>query len=210
MKKTFLLILSILIFPILNSCGTKYSMAELESNFTDEELIDLKNITEFFAQSICVDMKSDFKNCFKKTNHDSLMMNGTGIWAKIDFDEQKKLYEKISPKTFNKIWMYCETTYFPSEIKSQDICAVAMGKYQNYLADLGKENPRIGKYADRIEASGDFNGFDIQYHEILKMNSDFDLDDPNVQLILAIHYLSINDKANRNSHLMERNEPKFE
>jgi hypothetical protein len=59
-------------------------------------------------------------------------------------------------------------------------------------------------------ASGDFNGFDIQYHEILKTNSDFDLNDPNIQLILAVHCLSMNDREKRNSHLIERKEPKFE
>jgi hypothetical protein len=132
------------------------------------------------------------------------MMNGTGIWAKIDFEEQKKLYDKISKKTFDEIWMYCESTYYPSNTKSQDICAVTDGKYQSYLSDLGKVNKRIGKYADRIEASGTFSGLDIPYQEILKMNSDFDLNDPNIQLILSIHYLSINDNAKRNAHLMER------
>ena len=209
MKKAFLLIVSILIFSIVNSCQTNYSMVALEKNFTKEEISDLKKITAFFIQSICSDGESDFKNCYKKTNHDSLMMNGTGIWAKIDFEEQKKLYDKISKKTFDEIWMYCESTYYPSKTKSLDICPVTDGKYQSYLTDLGKENPRIGKYAARIQASGNFNGLDIHYQEILKMSSDFDLNDPNIQLILSIHYLSINDNEKRNAHLMERNKPAF-
>ena len=208
MKKTFLLILSFSIFPILNSCGTKYSTAEMESNFTETEIEDLKQITDFFIKSVCV--TSDFENCYKNVNHDSLMMQGTGIWKKINFEEQKNLYEQISKTTFDKIWMYCDSTYYPSETKSKDICAVALGKYQNYLAELGKTNPRIAKYAERIQASGAFNGFDIQYQEILKLNSNFDLNDPNIKLILAIHYLSLNDEVNRNAHLRQRNEPTFE
>jgi hypothetical protein len=184
-------------------------MVALEKNFTKGEISDLKKITAFFIQSICSDGESDFENCFKKTNHDSLMMKGTSIYAKIDFEEQKKLYDKISKKTFDEIWMYCESTYYPSNTKSQDICAVTTGKYQNYLAALGKEYPRIGKYAARIRAAGTFSGLDIPYHEILKMSSDFDLNDPNIQLILSIHYLSINDDAKRNAHLMERNKPAF-
>jgi len=206
MKKTFLIILLLIIY----SCGTKYSTDELESNFTSEEIKDLKLISDFFIKCVCSDVKSDLKNCFKKTNHDSLMMKGSGIWEKIDFEEQKKLYKKISPSTFDKIWMYCESTYFPSETKCLDICPVAMGKYQNYLTDLGKTNARIKKYADRIQAYGSFSGFDIQYQEILKVNSDFDLNDPNIQLILAIHYLSLNDRVKRNAHLIERKETKFE
>lgn len=42
------------------------------------------------------------------------------------------------------------------------------------------------------------------------MNSDFDLNDPNIQLILAIHYLSLNDQAKRNAHLMGLKETTFE
>ncbi len=202
--------MSILFLWVLNSCGTKYSITELESNFTNEQIADLKKITEFFKKYACDDMDSDLKTCFKQTNHDSLQANGVGIWTKIDFEAQKKLYGQISSTTFDEIWMYCESTYYPSEIKAKNICAVATGKYQKYLADLGKNNMRIAKYADRIQASGDFNRFDIQYHEILKETSDFDLNDPNVQLILAIHYLSINDQAKRNTHLIERKVPKFE
>ena len=114
------------------------------------------------------------------------------------------MYDRISPSTFDKIWMYCESTYYPIGTKSKDICAVAFGKYQNYLAGLGKANPRIAKYADRIQASGAFNGFDIQYYEILKPNSVFDLNDPNIQLILAIHYLSLNDQDKRNEDWIEQ------
>ncbi len=157
----------------------------------------MKKITDFFKKYACADIDSDLKTCFKQTNHDSLQANRDGIWTKIDFDEQKKLYEQISSTTFDEIWMYCESTYYPSEIKAQKICAVVTGKYQKYLTDLGKNNPRIAKYPDRIQASGDFNGSDIQYHEILKENSDFNLNDSNVQ-------------SKRNAHLIQRKEPKFE
>ncbi|WP_458626403.1 hypothetical protein [Winogradskyella sp. PC D3.3] len=210
MKKTLLLTFSILILLITISCDTKYSTAELKSNFTNEEINDLKEIITFFVKNVCAEYDSDLKKCFRKINHDSLTASGTGIWARIDFEEQKKMYNRISPSTFDKIWMYCESTYYPSGTKSKDICAVAFGKYQNYLAELGKSNPRIAKYADRIQASGAFNGFDIQYYEILKPNSEFDLNDPNIQLILAIHYLSLNDEMTRNAHLMEQNEQTFE
>ena len=210
MKKPFSSILIILFLLILSSCETNYSTSELKSNFTNDQISDLTKIVEFFKENVCTDKNADLNSCYKQANHDSLQANGTGIWTKIDFKDQKKFYEQISQSTFNEIWMYCESTYYPSEIKSKDICAVATGKYQKYLSDLGKTNPRIAKYADRIEASGDFNGFDIQYHEILKTNSDFDLNDHNIQLILAVHCLSMNDREKRNSHLIERKEPKFE
>ncbi|MBZ9652833.1 hypothetical protein [Psychroflexus montanilacus] len=144
-------------------------------------------------------MDSDFKTCYEWTPHDYLMATGNAFWKNIDFEEQKKLYGKISNSTFDAIWRFCETTYYPSELKGDEICSVAMGRYQQYLNDLGKSNPRIAKYAERIRASGDFYAIDIQFSEVLNDKKSFDLDDPNIQLILSIHYLSLNDQAKRNA-----------
>ncbi|AXT21067.1 hypothetical protein D7030_08670 [Flavobacteriaceae bacterium AU392] len=183
----------------------------MESNFTNDQISDLTKIVEFFKGNVCANKNADLNSCYKQVNHDSMQANGTGIWTKMDFNDQTKLYERISESTFNEIWMFCESTFYPSKIKAKSLCAVATGKYQKYLSDLGKTNPRIAKYAERIEASGDFNGLDLQYQEILNDNNAFDLNNPNIQLILAIHYLSINDQVTRNKDLIELpKEPKFE
>ena len=154
-------------------------------------------------------MDSDFKTCYERTPHEYLEATGNGFWTNIDFEKQKELYEQISKSTFDEIWMFCESTYYPSETKAKSLCANATGKYQKFLADLGKTNPRIAKYADRVQASGDFNGLDIHYWEVLKNKKYFDLNDPNIQLILAIHYLSMSDNSARNADLIERKKVKF-
>ena len=208
MEKPILNIISILILLVLSSCKTQYSNAELNANFSNEQIKELNKITEFFKAETCKNI--DFKKCYRQTNHDSLQANGEGFWAKLSFEKQKTLYKEIPQSVFNEIWMYCETTYYPNKKKAKSICANAFGKYQNYLSDLGKTNPRIARYAERIKASGDFNGLDLQYQEILSDKNTFDLKNPNIQLILAVHYLSINDKVTRNAHLIEkRAEPKF-
>ena len=186
------------------SCKTQYSATELNNNFTTEQKADLKKITDFFKNQMCLNMDSDFKTCYERIPLEYLEAIGNGFWTNIDFEKQKKLYDQISKSTFNEIWMFCESTFYPSETKAKSLCANATGKYQKFLADLGKTNPRIAKYAERIQASGDFNGLDIQYWEVLKNKKYFDLNDPNIQLILAIHYLSLNDNATRNADLIER------
>ncbi|HLW31569.1 MAG TPA: hypothetical protein VKX40_04855 [Aequorivita sp.] len=207
MRKTIIFIFGIIILQLNFSCKSQYSATELNKNFTAEQIADLKKITDFFKTETCGNM--DFAKCYKQTNHDSLQAEGKGFWTKIDFEKQKELYEQISKSTFNEIWMFCESTFYPSETKAKSLCANATGKYQKFLADLGKTNPRIAKYAERIQASVDFNGLDIQYWEALKNKKYFDLNDPNIQLILAIHYLSLNDNATRNADLMERRKVKF-
>ena len=191
------------------SCKSQYSTTELNKNFTSEQIADLSKITEFFKSEMCLNMDSDFKTCYERTPHEYLLATGNGFWTNIDFEEQKKLYDRISESTFNEIWMFCESTYYPSKTKAKDICAVVNGKYLKYLFDLGKKNPRIANYAKRIEASGDFSSLDLQYWEILKDKKSFNLKDPNIQLILSIHYLSLNDQSKRNAELIERKKIKF-
>lgn len=208
MSKTLLPIFTVLILQVFNSCKTQYSTTDLNANFTDEQIADLNRITDFFKREICLNMDADFKTCYERIPHEYLEATGSGFWTNINFDEQKELYNQISKSTFKEIWMFCESTYYPSKIKAKNICAVGTGKYQKFLADLGKANPKIAIYAERIQASGDFSTLDIQYWDVLNDKRSFDLNDPNIQLILAIHYLSMNDQAARNAHLIERRKPK--
>ena len=206
MKKLLILIFIILI----TSCKSQYSTTALRNNFSPNQIQDLNKITEFFKDQICPYQDSNFRKCFKRIPHDYLKAYGSGFWTNINFEQQKELYNQISKSTFDEIWMFSNATFYPSGKKAKSLSAVATGKYQKYLEDLGKNNPRIAKYADRIKASGDFSGFDFNYREILKDRRSFDLKDPNIQLILAIHYLSLNDHNTRNESLMQVNKSKFE
>jgi len=206
MKKTKLLILGILISQLNFSCKTQYSTTELNDNFTPEQIADLKKITDFFKEQMCLKMESDFKTCYERTPHEYLEATGNGFWTNINFEEQKKLYDQISKSTFDEIWAFCETIYFhPNKTKTKEICAVYNGKYQKFLADLGNSNPRIAEYLKRIQVSGNYSWMDIQHWDVLKKNKKyFDLNDPNTQLILAVHYLSMNDQESRNKELREK------
>lgn len=204
MRKTIILTFVVIILQLNFSCKSQFSTTELNNNFTAEQIADLNKITEFFKSEMCLHMDSDFKTCYERNPHKYLEATGNGFWTNIDFKKQNELYEEISKSTFDEIWMFCESTVYPSQSKVKSLCANATGKYQKFLADFGKRNPRIAKYAERIQASGDYNGLDIQYWEVLKDQKSFDLNDPNIQLILAIHYLSMNDNAKRNADLIER------
>jgi len=197
MRKTLTLILGIIILQLSFSCKSQYSTTELKSNFTTEQISDLNKITEFFKNQMCLGMESDFKTCYERTPHEYLEATGNGFWKNINFEKQQELYGEISKSTFDEIWSFCKARYPESGLELKSICAFSIGKYQKFLADLGKGNPRIAKYAERIHASGDFSGFDINYWEVLNNKKDFDLNNPNIQLILAIHYLSLNDQQTR-------------
>lgn len=160
----------------------------------------MNEIRLFFIDQVC---ESDFKSCYEKADHDSLQASGHGIWANIDFKEQQKLYEKISKSTFNEIWMICKSTNYSTKAETKSICANATGKYQKYLSDLGKQNPKIAKYAEDISKSGDFYGPEMMPYYILNDPENFNLNDPNIQLIIGIHYLPLNDQLKRNEKWTE-------
>ncbi|MDO5970055.1 hypothetical protein Q4Q35_09560 [Flavivirga aquimarina] len=203
MRKTIIFILGVIILQLNFSCKTQYSVTELNKNFTAEQIADLNKITEFFKSEMCLQMDSDFKTCYERTPHEYLEATGNGFWANINFEKQKKLYEQISESTFKEIWMFCKSKEYPNEKEYKSICANANGKYQKFLTDLGKTNPRIAKYAKRIWDSGDFYSMDIHYSHILMDKKLFDLNDPNIQLTLAIHYLSLNDTEKRKEKWIE-------
>ncbi len=197
MRKAIILIFGVIILQLTFSCKSQYSATELNKNFTAEQIADLNKITEFFKSEMCLNMDSDFKTCYERTPHEYLEATGNGFWNNIDFEKQKKLYDQISQSTFDEIWMFCKSIEYETKKETKSICANAFGKYYNFLSDVGKNNPYIAKYAEKINASGDFYGIDIEYWNVLNDKKQFDLNDPNIQLILAIQYLSLNDQEKR-------------
>ncbi|WP_411893330.1 hypothetical protein [Winogradskyella sp. A2] len=198
MRKAIILIFGITILQLNFACKSQYSVTELNNNFTSEQITDLKKITVFFKNQMCLNKDSDFKTCYERIPHEYFEASGNGFWTDIDFEEQKELYKKISKSTFDKIWSFCNSTENKTEKEKRHLCANAIGEYNNYLFDLGKQNPKIEEYAHWINASGDFNSLQLLYSKISKNKKYFDLNDPNIQLILAIHYLALNDQAKRN------------
>ncbi len=197
MKKCIRCLVAIIALPIIFSCKSNSYTTELRANFTKKEIADLKKITEFFKKEICEQRDADFKTCYEQIPHESLMAAGNPFWLRIDFKKQKELYKQISPSTFNKIWSFGKTTYPDSEVVYKSIGAVYNGAYQKFLNDIGKTNESINKYAIKIAETGDVNFLYLNYGIILRHKKEFNLENPHIQLILAIHYLSLNDEAKR-------------
>ncbi|GAA4324679.1 hypothetical protein GCM10023115_41660 [Pontixanthobacter gangjinensis] len=195
------------------SCSKKFSTTELKNNFSERQIKDLELLTAFFKNQICTNnSKTNFKKCFENLPPapEFRQEGHYPISDHIDFNEQKIIYDKISKSTFEEIWNLCESYYPDSGRKTKEICSAYKGNYQNFLIEVGLQNDAIKNYAERITGSGDFNGLFLTQHHIIKNKKDFDLNDPNIQLIIAIQYLSINDQLNRNPRPKLDRIPKFE
>lgn len=201
-KKMRKILFGIIILGLFASCKSQYSTSELKNNFTKSEIQDLNKIREFFISETCIISENDFKDCFKNISHDYLQAYGNGFWENVNFEKQSELYNQISKSTFDKIWSFCPTTYRTEpEKKFKTLCAISGGKYTDYLIEFGKKNKRIAEYAKSINDSGDFSSLDLTTWEILNNRKYFNLNDPNIQLILAIHFLTLNDQLKRKEEL---------
>lgn len=188
----------------LSSCKTRQSSIELQKFFAPKEINDLNVVRTFFIKELCGE-DVNFKKCFNKIDPEYLLANGIPLSKNIDFEKQKEMYDSISSGTFNKIWTFCKTKYILINEEADNLCINNKdGNYVSYLKELGKTRPGIEKYANQIEASGDVPQFISQY-DMKKFKKSFNLSDHNVQLLLAIQYLTTNDQHKRHQDLIIRN-----
>ena len=179
------------------SCSTKFTTTELQNNFSKDQINDLQKITEFFKSQICENESSDFETCFTEMLPALLEYGWQPILDNVDFDEQKELYNSISKSTFEEIWEFGKQTYPDTGLELKSLGSKYNGKYQKFLTELGKNNNELKEYADRVIGAGDFESSLILQSRIYNNATDFDLKNPNVQLLIAVHYLSHNDQQKR-------------
>lgn len=189
------------------SCKAKYANSELDTFFTKSEIQDLDKIRYFFTSQMCYCMDTDFKTCYKNTPHEYLELSGNAFWTIIDYDKQKQLYQEISQSTFDAIWDENITTYYPSKQSGISLGANPTGKFQKFLARIGKGRPKIAEYAKHVMEAGIYDGLGAWYPIVLGDQKNFDLNNPDIQLMLAVHYLTLNDDNMRNRELMHNPRP---
>jgi len=197
MRKTIILIFGVMILQLNFSCKSEHSTTELKNNFTPEQITDLYKIIDFFKSQICENNNSDFKTCFSEILPDLLEYGWQPILDNVDFEKQKELYNSISKSTFEEIWVFGKATYPETGFELKSVGSKYNGKYQKYLSELGKKNNEIKDYADRLIGAGDFESMGLLQQRIYQKPTEFDLDNLNVQLLIAIHYLTQNDQQKR-------------
>ena len=101
---------------------------------------------------------------------------------KIDKDLTDSLFQQIDKSTYNEIWQYDSGT--------QKININTHGEYTNFLKSLSNSNVLIKQYYERLITAG---GISPSMIALVKQNySELDLNDENIRLFLAVHYLTIN------------------
>ncbi len=191
-----ILLICLLSFGI---CIGQDSKVDLNEYFSDTEIKDLNTITNFFQRELCgiVD-KTKFGNCLKLSLPDLADWKQTYVQEKIGWRKQKKLYSKISYSTFHKIWTLCKTwrTIEP-KYEYESICFSQNENFMGFLKKVGQSNPYLEGYAEKLENVGSFESGKFLVWNIIEYPQNWNLEDRNVQIVLAIHFLTQNDKQKR-------------
>lgn len=195
-------ILLIGILMINSSCNREFTSSEMRNNFTENQISDLKLLTDFFTEQVCNENNNlIYKDCFEKLLPEIIETENNPFIENIDFTKQKEIYQSIDKSTFNEIWRFGKSINLKSKIESRNIRVNLNGKYLSFLKEIGTNNPYIEKYVEMTKAIGDFESIGYLQNNIYKYPDKFDLNDPNIQTIIAIHYLSQNDHFNRKERI---------
>lgn len=117
--------------------------------------------------------------------------------TKISFEEQKQLYDHIDSTTFNEIWTF--SWKIRSTPNSRDTLQSILwnhdGKYIRFLKEFSKDSDVVKNYYETYEKAGQISPLMISG---LVIHFDkYDVSDIRMRLLIAIHYLTLNDDTKR-------------
>ena len=171
----------------------------IKSVFDNKEIRDLEKILTFFEYQICKIENINSDNvliCYESffIRMDKAEESGD-IDIQVPFENQMELYDKIDTSTFNQLWTFNWSWKFGSPDSLKSITFNYEGKYVRFLESFGRENKIIKDYYDSFQAAGDISPNNVA--KLLKMYKDYDIKDIRIRLLIAMHYLTMNDQYKR-------------
>jgi hypothetical protein len=171
----------------------------INSVFNLSEISDLVKIQEFFDQQIGSKDKKNEGSLLKSYDAffegNSKIKNLGQLTLSIDFNEQKKLYKRLTDSTYNHIWIMSWTVPMNSVDTLNRLELKYGGKYMEFLEEVGGKDEKIAQYCNSFKGMGVITP--SMTADLVKNYKDYNINDPKVRLIIAIHYLTMNDILNR-------------
>ncbi|WP_159523903.1 hypothetical protein [Sunxiuqinia indica] len=167
--------------------------------FNTTEINDLVKIQSFFDRSIGL-TESDKQENLEKEYTDFFLQNSgiekvSDFKLSINFSDQKKLYNQLDQKTFDDIWKISWSTKWNSNDTLKHIQLNRQGKYVQFLKTFGEQGTVINSYYNSLEIAGDISPTMVA--DLVKNYKNYNINDPKIRLIIAIHYLTLNDQFER-------------
>lgn len=175
---------------------------EIKQIFNDTEIKDLDRILSFFDKAVCKAEGMNAQDVYKcYEQYLTTLANGHEegkIEIKIPLENQKKLMAQINPNTFKQIWAYGKIYNRNSD--TLDIINLKhQSKYALFLESYGAQNKKVKSYHERLHAVGDISPSMIG--DVLVNHKKYDISDKRIKLLIAIHYLTLNEQFEVNKKM---------
>ena len=179
----------------------------LSESFTENELVNLAKIVDFFEEQICDEVKeNNIQKCYKKfLKQDSIRLVDGGKLFMMDYFKQKKLFSNLDSvflKSFydkgkmdKLIGINPEKRINYEYLNLKVYGQKGLSKYVSFLKKLSKENKLLEKYVESAEISNDFppiNGQSILIYHYNKHR----INDIKIRLLYSFHHLNVNERSN--------------
>ena len=171
----------------------------IKESFNTIEINDLTKIQSFFDKSIGL-TESDKQENLEKVYTDFFLQNSdiekvSDFKLSLNFNDQKKLYNQLDKRTFDNIWEISWSTKWNSNDTIKHIQLNRQGKYVEFLKSFGEQDSVINNYYNSLEIAGDISP--SMFADLIKNYKNYNIKDPKIRLIIAIHYLTLNDQFER-------------
>ena len=175
------------------------SDALIKKTFNKSEIKDLQKIFDFFNSEICASNYEKLNECYLHycLGIKSQIEKTTDFNTNLNYKKQENLYSKIHNNTFKEIWNYQKS--LPINERKDTLKFLGLnyeGKYRKFLNEYGKENKEIESYAESFNVSAGLSPSMIA--ELSFNYESFNIYEMKTKLIIAIHYLTLNDQNWRN------------
>ncbi len=196
-KSISTLFLVIVLLPNALAQSTKHNGSRgLTKVFTTSEINQLELLQTFFESQICTIDSITVEKCYAQYISSILKDTISGeLDFNISFGKQQKIYEQLDSSLINEIWWFGEMRMSDTVGVFKYISLKRSGKYADFLKLLGKRDKIMWEY-QRSALGEDFYAPSF-VTGMVQTPTAFELSNPNVRLVLAIHFLTLNDFVNR-------------
>lgn len=202
MKRTGISIIGlILLITLTISCDrNKTNSTSDNKDYIPDLSEDFNLITQFFEEQIGVPSALDEQA--KIDAYDQFRLNIKRYYedegVPIDFKKQRELYQNLSGYFFSNTWSYGtvqfssdETRYISLNLRPESILMKYIGKIDT--------SEFVNYYISTLKSAGAISP--SMYAHMTITLTKLDLENPKVRLLMAMHFLTINDQINRREQL---------
>ena len=173
--------------------------------FTAEELTDLNDLLKLFEGEICQTYEgepTDLRQCYDAF-FASLKGAKPGVdYIPISFEEQHRVIGNFHTGSLATFWNN-QVVMRKQEVGPKKILSLVYqpnGKLLEFFKMVGKDHVLVEQYAEDFEAIHTISP--VMEQEMFRTIGLYDLSDVRVRLVLALHFVTLNDNYKR-THNME-------